>query len=241
MDSETHKSNLKRERNNDLQISKGKENIKELQTKIGSVINRKIEKVDFPELSKQHLIGNKDSPLKLNGELRHKNYIFMNNPMESIGIPLTESMDIKLATSSLELIKYESNIMDRDGGLSINMIMRFRGLKDINAFTKKPNYLYISIAVSNKMSSAEILSLFKSKVSRHYDTVNYIVFLDEIDVYNNELSTKGGCNKREHHKRIFRDTKLFFECNGDDVNDINLPKDMRTFTLINPVSKIITV
>ena len=106
---------------------------------------------------------------------------------------------------------------------------------------KKPNYLYISIAVSNKMSSAEILSLFKSKVSRHYDTVNYIVFLDEIDVYNNELSTKGGCNKWEHHKRIFRDIELFFECNGDDVNVISLPEDMRTFTSINPVSKNITV
>ena len=62
--------------------------------------------------------------------------------MESIGIPLTESMDIKLATSLLELIEYESNIMDRDGGLSINMIMRFRGLKDINAFTKNKLFIY---------------------------------------------------------------------------------------------------
>ena len=52
------------------------------------------------------------------------------------------------------------------------------------------------------MSTSEIISLFKQKINQHYNTINYIVFLDTIDVYINKLSSSGGCEDREHISRV---------------------------------------
>ena len=137
-------------------------------------------------------------------------------------------MDVKLTSSVSELIDFEEDKITHEGGVRTNVIMKFRG---VNIENNKKVYVYITIAVSNTMNISEILSLFKKKINQHYNTINYIVFLDTIDVYINKLSSSGGCENREHITRV---EKKIYSLSSDESQ---LGEELRTFRLISPKSK----
>ena len=188
-------------------------NVKNIKSKIESKLNKTINKhinsakynKIFPELFRSYLINEEEKALKL-GEIHHITYSFLNFPDEVKGIPLTESMDVKLTSSVSELIDFEEDKITHEGGVRTNVIMKFRG---VNIEHNRKVYVYITIAVSNTMTTSEIISLFKKKINQHYDTVNYVVYLDTIDVYINKLSSSGGCEDREHISRVEKNIHTF--------------------------------
>ena len=87
-----------------------------------------------------YLINEEKKTLKLK-EIQHKTYTFLNDPDKGKGIPLTESMDIKLTSSISELIDFEEDKITHEGGVRTNIIMKFRGVNFEN--DKKIMYIFL--------------------------------------------------------------------------------------------------